>query len=289
MTNTLLDDLRRIDPLPEAAEPPPITELLQRLDGTIRPLREPPRRLRTHGRRRPARPALAAAAVAGAGLAATLALSGLGGGRLDVAAAAYRATAGGSGVLHMTVLTERTVGTSTRTTTTQIWSARDPRRIRTIHTDSEETLEVAATTMPVRALEWSSSQPTVIKESAPANVEQTEATPDEAIHRLLGEGRATVVGETTYEGREAWQLQMHPQATQRFDGALLPAPTLIVAAHTFVPLELLDRYVTEEGGTPELAEQRERYTQYEELPATAQDEGLLALAPHPGATVQSGE
>jgi hypothetical protein len=45
--------------------------------------------------------------------------------------------------------------------------------------------------------------------------------------------------------------------------------------------------VTSENGKPELAEQRERYTAYQELPANAPDEALLKLAPHAGATVQS--
>lgn len=110
----------------------------------------------------------------------------------------------------------------------------------------------------------------------------------QTIHRLLGEGRATVGGQTTYEGREAWRLQIHPQTPPAsFEHTQLPDPTLIVAAQSYVPLELLSRHVTEENGKPELAEQRERYTEYDELPANAQDEALLGLAPHPGATVQS--
>lgn len=288
MRHPLMDDLRRIDPLPAGSEAPALAQLLELLDTTIRPL-EAPLAARTRDPRRwPARPAFAAAALLGASLAAALALSDLGGGRLDVAAAAYRATQQGTGVLHMSIVSERTVGSSTRTTRAEIWTAQNPRRMRTIHTDSEETLEDSLTTTPVRALEWSSSQPTLIKESTPANVESTEQSPVQTIHRLLGEGRATVAGKTSYEGREAWELQIHPDTPPAsFEGAQLPDPTLITAAGSYVPLELVEHYVTSENGTPELAEQRERYIEYEELPADAPDEALLKLAPHAGATVQS--
>ncbi len=289
MTNSLLDDLKLIDPLPAHAEPPPVADLLERVDTSVRPLaqRLHPAPVRRHVPL--GRPAFAAAAVAGAGLAAALALSDLGGGRLDVAAAAYRATVQGSGVLHMNIVSERKVGASTRTTSDQIWTAQNPRRMRLILTSPEgETLESSLTTAPVHEQEWSSSQPTVIKQSVPANVERTESSPVQTIHRLLGEGRATVVGKTSYEGREAWELQIHPDTPPAsFEGTRLPDPTLIVAAGSYVPLELIERYVTSENGKPELAEQRERYAEYEELPANAQDEALLKLAPHPGATAQS--
>lgn len=287
MNSSLLDQLKLIDPLPSDAEPPPLAELLERLDPSVRPLQ---RRVESadQGRRAPVRRvAFVAAAVAGASLAAALALSDLGGGRLDVAAAAYRATEQHSGVLHMRIVTERTLGASTRTTSEDIWTAQNPRRMRTIHTDSEETLEGALTTAPVQAQTWSSSQPNVIKQSVPAEVERTEASPTQTIHRLLGEGRATVVGRTSYEGRDAWELRIHPDAPPAtFEGTQLPDPTLLVADASYVPLELVERYVSSESGKPELAVQRTRYTEYAELPANAQDEALLKLAPHAGASVQ---
>lgn len=285
MKDTLLDDLHRIDPLPVETEPPPISALLERLDPAIRPPHAPLRGLRPRRRPQRHRIAFAAAALIGASLATTLALSELGGGgSLNVVAAAYRATMSGAGILHMSIVTERTVGSSTTTTSRQIWSAQDPRRMRTVQTDSEETREGTLTTEPVRAREWSSSQPTAIEESTPANVALSESTPVQIIHRLLGEGRATVLGATTYEGHEAWRLQIHPQAAR---GSTATAqPTLIVAAGTYVPLELVERFVTSENGKSLPTEQRERYTQYEQLPANARDEALLELAPHPGASVQ---
>jgi hypothetical protein len=287
MTDTLLEDLSRIDPLPATVDPPPVAGLLKRLDPTIRPLREPLSRPRGRWRPTRARMGVAAAALTAASVATALALSGLGGGRLNVAAAAYRATAAGPGVLHMSIVTERTVGSATTTTSEQIWTAQDPRRMRTVQTDSEETREGALTTTPARSLVWSSSQPTVIKESTPANVDLTESSPVQTIHRLLGEGRATVLGKTTYEGRDAWQLQVHPQTPPAsFNGTRVPEPELIVAAQTYIPLALVEHFAASENGKPELAEQRTRYTTYEELPTNPQDEAMVDLAPHAGATVR---
>ena len=287
---TLFDELELIDPLPVDADtqPPPVAQLIRRLDTSIRPLDTVPPTL--HTRRRPPRRrrVIAAAAVACASLAVALALSDVGGGgHLDVAAAAYQATTTGPGVLHMSIVSERTIGGSTRSTSAQIWTAQNPRRMRLVHTDSEETLESTLSTEPVRELQWSSSRPTVIEESSPAGIDKTEVSPVAVIHRLLGEGRASVIGKATYEGHEAWELQMHPQAPPAsFDGSQLPDPTLLVAAGTYAPLELIEHYVTSENGKPELAEQRERYVEYEELPTNAQDEALLTLAPHSGASVR---
>jgi hypothetical protein len=290
MSNSLLDDLKLIDPLPaQTGDPPALADLLGRVDTSVRPFSQrldpaPVRRRALLGRR----PAFAAAAVLGASLVAALALSDLGGERLDVAAAAYRATQQGTGVLHMSIVSERTVGASTRTTSEDIWTAQNPRRIRTVHRDSEETLEGALTTAPVQALTWSSSQPDVIKRSVPEGVELKESSPVQTIHQLLGEGRATVVGKTTYAGHEAWELQIHPVTPAgSFEDRQLPAPVLIVASGSYVPLEFVEHYVTSENGKPELAQQRERFVVYAELPANAQDESLLKLASHAGARVQS--
>ncbi len=290
MSKALLDELRRIDPLPAAAEPPPLADMLERLDLTVRPLHAElhPRRQRA----RAPRAAYAGAAIAGAGAVAALALIEVGGGRLDVAQAILRATQPGAGVVHMSVVTERTVGSSTKTTSRQIWTAQNPRRIRLLYVSPEGTTEGALTTSPPRDQRWSTFKPDVIEESKPSGVLLTEESPVAIIRRLIAEGRATVVGKTTYEGRAAWQLDVHPQPPPRtFEGKQLPDPELLVDADTYAPLELASHEVVEEEkGKPELDEQRERYTQYEELPATPQNEALLQLAPHPGThVVQSQE
>lgn len=286
MTDTLIDDLRRLDPLPANAETPPVSTLLQRLDPDERRAPTTPRAARLRRPARQRRLAFTAAAVAGASIAAALALSDMGGGGVNVASAAYRATAAGEGVLHMTIVTERTEGATTNTSSRQLWTAQDPRRMRIVQSDPEETRESALTTTPVRVREWSSSQPTVVNESTPTGVDLTESSPVQVIHRLLGEGRATVIGKITYEHQDAWQLQIHPEKPPgSFEGAQLPDPTLIVAASTYTPLELLDRFVTSDNGKPELTVQRERYVTYEELPGNAQNEGLLGLASHPGTSI----
>jgi hypothetical protein len=286
---SLMEELRRCDPLRGSVEPPPLADMLEKLDLTIRPLHAElhPRR---HGARAP-RIASAGAAIAGAGAVAALALIDVGGSRLDVAQAILRATEPGSGVVHMSVVSERTVGSSTTTTSRQLWMAQDPRRLRSVQVDSEETREGALTTSPARAQTWSSSQPEVIEQSAPAGVERREESPVAIIHGLISEGRATVVGKTDYEGRAAWQLDIHPQsAPGTFEGKQLPDPELLVDADTYAPLELvIHSVVEEERGKPELEEQRERYVEYGELPATPQNEALLQLAPHPGARVRSEE
>jgi hypothetical protein len=283
-----MEDLHGIDPLPATADSPPtVADMLERLDYTVRP---PHSELHTRRRARPPRMAVAGTAIAGAGVVAAVALVDVGGGGLDVAQAILRATEPSAGVLHMSIVTERTVGTTTRTTGEQLWTAQNPRRMRTIDTDPEETIEGALTTAPVRALQWSSSQPTVIKQSFPGDIARVEESPVQIIHKLIAEGRATVTGKTNYEGREAWQLDIHPQPPPAsFEGRQLPDPTLIVAAQTYAPLELVERYVTKENGKPELAEQRERYTSYEQLPATPQNEALLQLASHAGASVRNEE
>lgn len=286
MSKALLDELKRVDPLPPAAEPPPLVDMLERLDLTVRPLHEElhprPRRARAP------RAAYAGAAIAGAGAVAAIALIDVGGGRLDVAQAILRATQPGAGVVHISVVTERTAGSSTKTMSRQVWTAQNPRRIRLLWTGPEGTSEGALTTSPLREERWSSAKPDVIEESKPSGVLQNEESPVAIIHRLIAEGRATVVGKTTYEGRAAWQLDVHPQpAPGTFEGKQLPDPELLVDATTYAPLELVTHEVAEEEkGRPELDEQRERYTEYEELPATPQNEALLDLAPHPGASVE---
>ncbi len=291
MTDQLLDDLRGIDPLPHGFEPPSLTTMHERLDLSIRPLDAPLAREPRPGHRRHPTPrvTLAGAALAGAAVAVTLALTNLGGGRLDVAAAALRATEPGPGVVHMRIVSELTVGTGGHLTTStrEIWTAQSPRRIRSVQTGSGETREGALTTAPVRSLTWSSTAPGVIKESVPQGVLLKEDSPVRVIHDLIAEGAATATGKTTYEGREAWQLRIHPQtAPPLFEGVQLPDPTLLVDATSFAPLELIEHFVTSENGKPELAEQRERYVEYAELPADAQHEALLELAPHPGARIE---
>jgi hypothetical protein len=287
--NDVIEWLRRIDPRPDEPAPPPIAPLLERLEDPPRPdarERHPLLRVTT----RPSRRRLVFGCTAVAGIAAVLIvlLATPGGGTPNVAAAMYQATAPGSGVLHMSRLTEKIVGNHTTTSREQFWSEQNPRRVHIIMNDSEETIESALTTRPMKQLQWAQSKPDVITESVPTGVESTEQSPVEVLRELDRKGELTLAGKSTVDGQPAWLLEVHPtQAQPTLNGQLLPNPMVLVSASTFVPLEFTDSSVTTEHGTPELLVIKEHYLAYEELPPNAQDEALLALAQHPGASVKS--
>jgi hypothetical protein len=289
----VIERLRRLNPLPEEPDSPPIAPLLEQLDESVRSLYEPvhvesPRHVRL---RRPL--AFAGAAACG------IALGGLvltaipgGGGTFDVAEAMYRALTPGTGVLHMTTITENTVGSQATTTMhEQIWTAQNPRRMRLALTDAEgEVSESALNTAPLKLLQWSQWEPDVIKQSAPAGIDMTERSPVEALRALYTKGELTVAGKTTLDGRAVWQLEVHPSApAPTLNGQQLPNPKVLVDASTFVPLEYVQEGVVNQHGTPELQVSKVHYAEYQELAATPQNEALLRLAEHPGANVQNEE
>ncbi|HXB65104.1 MAG TPA: hypothetical protein VNV42_09555 [Solirubrobacteraceae bacterium] len=290
----VIERLRHLNPLPEEPGPPPIAPLLEQLDESVRSLHDPihteiapvPRHARL---RRPL--AFAGAAACGIALGG-LVLSAIpgGGGTFDVAAAMYRALTPGAGVLHMTTITERTVGGQAATTMhEQLWTAQKPRRMRIVMTDPEgEVSESALDTAPLKLLQWSQWQPDVIKQSAPAGVDMTERSPVEVLRGLYAKGELTVAGKTTLDGHAVWQLEVHPSAPMpALNGRQLPNPEVVVDASTFVPLEFVEEGVVDEHGTPELQVSKERYSEYQELGSTAQNEALLQLGEHPGAHVQN--
>jgi hypothetical protein len=275
----VIERLRRINPVTVESAPPPIAPLLERLDE-----RRPP-----SVSARPWRRGLALGCTAAGGLAAAaVVLLVSGGATPNVAAEMYQATAPGGGVLHMSTVTETTVGGQTRTAGEQFWSAQSPRRLRLILTNSAGTLESALSTQPSKHLQWAQWDPGVIKQSVPSGISNTEQSPVEALRDLYREGKLTLAGKTTLEGRQAWLLEVHPVAAPGvLNGQQLPNPTVVVSASTFVPLEASQSSVTTERGSPELMVTRTRYLTYEELPRNPQDEALLQLAPHPGAIVKS--
>jgi hypothetical protein len=290
-----IERLRRVNPLPEEPGSPPIAPLLEQLDESVRSLHDPlptgtaPRAARA---RRPlAFAGAAACGIALGGLALTVIPGG--GGTVNVAAAMYRALAPGAGVLHMTTVTESAIGNQGTTTMhEQLWTAQDPRRMHLVLTDSEgEVTETALDTAPLKELQWSQSQPDVIKQSVPAGVDTTERSPVEILREFYAKGELTVAGKTTLDGRPVWQLEVHPPTPEpTFDGQQLSNPTVVVDASTFVPLEYVqESLVDNEHGTPELDVLKEHYTDYQELGATQQDEALLQLAEHPGAQVRNEE
>ncbi len=287
----VIECLHRIDPVTADPPAPPIAPLLERLDLQRRSLEDPVTGDR--GRRLPVRRSrLALAGVAAVGLAVgVFAIVGAsGGGTQSVLADVYRAITPGSGVLHMLVVSENTAGAQTNTIREELWSAQNPRRLRTIITVGGESTESALTTSPLKVLHWSASSPDVIQQSVPSGVQSTEQDPVSWLREAYAKGELTVLGRTTIEGRELWQLSVHTTGPRPvLNGQPLPDPTVLVDASTFVPVENVIDSVTQAGGHPELAVTKVRYLTYQELPANSQNEAQLALAAHPGATQKTEE
>jgi hypothetical protein len=285
----LIERLRRINPVPDEPAPAPIAALLERLEDPPLPA-APARHRLPRVATRPWRRKLVLGCTAAAAIVAAVIvlLAAPGGGTPNVAAAMYQATTPGSGVLHMSRLSEQIVGSQTTTSHEQFWSEQSPRRVHIVISDSEETIESALTTRPLKLLQWSQSNPDVIVQSVPAGIESTEQTPVDVLRELYRKGELTQAGKSTVDGQPAWLLEVHPtQARPTLNGQPLPNPIVVVSASTFVPLEFTESSVTTEHGTPELLVLKEHFLAYEELPPNAQDEALLALAQHPGASVKS--
>jgi hypothetical protein len=190
-------------------------------------------------------------------------------------------------VLHTSTLTEQIVGGQTRVSREQSWSEQNPRRLHLILSNSEETLESALTTRPLKLLQWSQSNPDAIEQSVPTGISDTEQTGVEILRELDRKGELTQAGKSTVDGQPAWLMEVHPaDARPTLNGQPLPNPMVVVSASTFVPLEFTESSVTTEHGTPELLVLKVHYLAYEELPPNAQDEALLQLAQHPGASVK---
>ena len=227
----------------------------------------------------------ACTAVAAAALAAFAILGSSGGGTPNVLADAYRALSPGSGVLHMVEVTEQSVAGQLTTTHEELWTAQNPRRLRSVITPADgQTYEQAFTASPLGTRRWSSTEPNVILHGIPEGALTHEQTPVALLHELIKKGELTVAGKTMLEGRAVWQLDVHPvnYAQPVFAGKTLPAPTVYVDASTFAPVEMVSESVThaggETGGVPELEVTTTRYTTYEESPENAQTESLLELA-----------
>jgi hypothetical protein len=62
---------------------------------------------------------------------------------------------------------------------------------------------------------------------------------------------------------------------------------MLVDASTFVPVENVIESVVRTDGHPQLQVTRVHYLEYEEMPDSEQNDALLELAAHPGATVRS--
>jgi len=290
----MLDDLSRANPVKSDPVAAPIEPLLARLDQSARRFDDP---VQPAGRRIPRRPvriavAFGAAAAVAFGVVATLGSPG--GGTPNVLADVYRALTPGSGVLHMVQVSERTAGGTTSTVREELWTAQNPRRLRSVTTPSDgKTYEHAFSASPLENRRWSEEEPNVILHGAPVGALTHEQTPVSVLHELVKSGGATLAGKTTLEGRTVWRLTVHPaNYTQpMFEGTKLSDPTVFVDATTFAPVELVTESLThadgQVSGPLELQTETTRYTTYEEAAKDAQSEASLKLAAHPGAVERS--
>jgi hypothetical protein len=293
--NTLqaIDCLRSANPLPAEPAAPPLQPLLARLDTNLRRLEDPfsaPDRRAARPRPQRRMVALAAAGAIATAAAVVVLAAAPHGGTQNVLADVYKATAPGTGVLHMVVVTETTTGGQTNTVNEELWSAQNPRRLHTITKIDGEVTENALTTSPLKAQRWSQSAPDVIEQSTPDNVLTSEQTPVTWLREAYEKGELTLLGRTTVNGRAVWELAVHtsyPRPT--LNGQALPDPTVLVDADTFAPVENAIESVTEEHGHAELLTTKVRYVEYQELPANATDDALLQLDEHPGATEKTAQ
>jgi hypothetical protein len=187
-------------------------------------------------------------------------------------------------------VTEQSVAGKTTTTHEELWTAQNPRRLRSVIVPADgQTYEQAFTASPLETRRWSSPEANVIMHGTPVGALTHEQTPVSLLHELIKKGELTVAGRSTLDGRPVWQLTVHPvNYTQPvFEGKTLPAPTVYVDASTFAPVEMVSESIGHAGGqadgAPALEVTTTRYTTYEESPKDAQSESLLKLADHPGA------
>jgi hypothetical protein len=294
-TSELTQYLTRTNPVKPDPPAPPIEPLLARLDRTVRTFDDAVQTKRTRGPRGPrARIAVGCAAAAAVALAVLATVGSSGGGTPNVLADIYRALTPGSGVLHMVQVTEQSVAGKTTTTRQELWTAQNPRRLRSILTlPGGETYEHAFTASPLEDRRWSAQEPKVILRSTPVGASTHEATPISVLRELVKKGEAVLAGQRTLEGRAVWELTVHPgNYTQPvFEGKTLPDPTVYVDASTFEPVEFVSESLThadgKASGAPELEVSTTRYTAYEEYAKSAHSESLLKLAEHPGAVEKS--
>ena len=287
ITSELIDHLGQFNPVMSDPSAPPIEPLLAKLDQTERTLDDPVKAPAGRGSRvRIAVACATAAAVAGV----FVALGSSGAGAPNVLAAVYRVLTPGTGVLHMVEVTEQTAAGKTSTTREEIWTAQNPRQLRSITTPPDgKTYEMAFTASPLESRRWSEEEPNVIRHGTPVGALTHEASPVSLLRELVKKGEMTLGGQTTVEGRAVWQLTVHPvNYTQpMFEGKQLPDPTMYVDVGTFEPVELVTESLTHASGqisgTLELETATTRYTIYEESPKEARSESFLKLAAHPGA------
>lgn len=261
MPTDLLDQISEINPLPEDVSAPPLESVraLRERDASL------PRERRRTRRGFPKR-ALLALPVAAAALG--LALLGQGGGHFDVAAAVYKATIAGGGVHYMSL-----EGESGRIRIRyRRWSTMVPFRERDLIERRSQAVELVSG----GGFEWAWStahRREVLRVRGAAPISKWD--PVRVIQQAYRAGRLRVLGRTTLDGRAAYRAEV-------FSKHGPSGPTVIVDAHTYMPIEMI--YYKPSGGPPTLVT---HVLAYGELPATSSNLALVRVARHPGARTVS--
>ena len=261
MQNDLLDQISAINPLPEDLPAPPIASLppLDRPEPNTEP-RRPPRRRSVFLKR-------GALALPVAAVVLALALLGQGGGsQFDVAAAVYKATIAGNGVHYMYLVGEGQ-GVTTRF---QRWSTTDPFREREVIVTKGRTVELVSGGGIESA--WATEHAhKVLRVHGSAPISKWD--PVRTIQDAYRAGRLHVVGKTAVGARAAYITKILPLRGNE-------GTTVIVDAHTFMPVEMIYRRPTDGAQLLVI-----HVLSYEEMPPTPANLTLIGLAHHPGARV----
>ncbi|HEX3511046.1 MAG TPA: hypothetical protein VHT27_08105 [Solirubrobacteraceae bacterium] len=262
MQADLLDRISAINPLPDDLPAPAIASLAALRERGEPPARRPPTRARSAVAKRAALALPIAAAIL------ALALLGRGGRQFDVAAAVYKATLAGNGVKYMFLEGEA----GARRIRYQRWSTSEPLRERSVEVGPSGTVELVSGAGLESA--WSTEHPgKILRVHGSAPVSTWD--PVRVIQQAYRAGRLHVLGKTTIGARAAYRAEV-----ESLHGS--PGSTVIVDAHTFMPIEMV--YHRPGGGPPTL---EVHVRSYEELPATKANVALVRLAHHPGARVVS--
>jgi hypothetical protein len=278
MTRDALDVLRERNPYTDELRAAPIEALLERL------VAEPTRR--SPHRRVRARPSLLAAAATACVLAVLVVLVGNpGDDGFDVAAAVYRVTAPGTGMVHIivteTTTTDLTGRRAVRRSKVESWAAPRHDRLHTIQTDGTLSFEEAVTGH--RQQQWHSTSPRRIETDVLPRVIGHPSDPVSALRRDLKLGRVRVIGRATINGRRVWRLY-EPVRTSALKSQP-PGSTLMVDARTFIPLQLVSFGAARpERNGPWVKQTRvvTRYLVYERMPYNASNRRLLEMTAHLG-------